>query len=439
MQHFDWSHAWAGRLSRPVPTSPDAYARRLADALSAGTLPFLDLPFAEDLTEQLAGMESFFHRFRHMVVLGIGGSALGTRALQKAFFPQQDRPGHTGPYLWIMDNVNAGELAAMVDMLPPTETLVVVISKSGGTIETLAQYFFMRDWLRRTLGGTWADHLILITDAGKGFLREEAERLHCASLPVPEHLGGRYSVLSAVGLVPAAFMGLPWRELLAGARNVNATLVRHPQDAGSLLRHPAWQLAEWAFSLTRTNYNQLIFFTYIPDWAAFGQWFAQLWAESLGKEGKGTMPLPAVGVTDQHSLQQMFLDGPKDKGCIQVFAETQPQGAVFPADVPDQWDWLRGRRFGELLDAECLGTAAALAHNDVPLVRARLGVPDCQTAGELMGICMAATVFTGWLLDINPLDQPAVELGKRLAYARLGAPDYEEERRMLHHFSGENV
>lgn len=437
MYSFDWSHARTERLnafSLPPRRRADA-AARLAGDLAAGELPFLDLPYADELCRALADLEPRLHGYRHMLVLGIGGSALGARALQKAFFPQQDRPGHAGPWLWILDNVDPAELEAMLNGLNPAETLVVVVSKSGGTIETLAQYFFARDWLRNALGERWTDHLLLVTDARNGFLRKEAGRLGCLSLPVPDRLGGRYSVLSAVGLVPAAFLGLPWRDLIAGAREVNAGLIARP-GPDDLAAHPAWQLAEWAYALAQTGYNQLVFFMYIPAWAAFGQWFAQLWAESLGKNGRGTMPLAAVGVTDQHSLQQMFLDGPRDKGCIQIFSAATPGGPVFPPNLPDAWKWLENRPFGDLLDAECLGAAAALAHHETPLTRLAFSATDARAAGALMGLCMGATVFTGWLLDINPLDQPAVELGKRLACARLGAQPYEEERRMLAAFGG---
>ena len=251
---------------------------------------------------------------------------------------------------------------------------------------------------------------------------------------MPDHLGGRYSVLSAVGLVPAAFMGLDWRALLDGAQAAGASLVADPAHA--LPGHPAWQLALWNMALADAHYSQLIFFCYVPLWAPFGPWFAQLWAESLGKEGKGTMPLPAVGVTDQHSLQQMFLDGPRDKGCLFLTCPGLPQGRPFPADLPDKWAFLKGRRFGELLDAEGLGTRMALAKQGTPLVELRMGSTGEAAAGRLMGLLELATLFTGWLMNINPLDQPAVELGKRLANARLGAPGYPAEEADLAAFLG---
>ena len=281
--------------------------------------------------------------------------------------------------------MDADVLEAQMASLNPEETIVVPVSKSGGTIETLAQYFFMKAWLQKALPDTWQEHLLLVTDDKKGYLREEADRYGIVSLPVPDNLGGRYSVLSAVGLVPAAFLGLPWEDFLEGVASANAPLVEGLGKPEALGEHPAWALANWCHTLARHGYSQLIFFVYIPAWASFGQWFAQLWAESLGKNGKGTMPLPAVGVTDQHSLQQMFLDGPADKGCIQLHCPHLSRGPQFPDDVPDNWSWLRGKTFGDLLDAETLGSAAAIAHSGVPLTRLETGDASMRTAGEIMG------------------------------------------------------
>lgn len=440
MYTLDWTHSRADRLQKnaqnalTMPSQIGSCNARLVGEIAAGRLPFLNMPYRAALSARLRELTPFIRRFRHMVVLGIGGSALGTRALQKAFFPQQDRPGHTGPWLWILDNVDADSLEGILGGLDPAETLVVPVSKSGGTIETLSQYFFMRNWLQTALPDVWREHLLFVTDAQQGYLCEEAQREGIIALPVPDHLGGRYSVLSAVGLVPAVFMGLAWEELLAGAYDVNEPLLSDLGNTTQLANHPAWSLANWCYDLYYADYSQLIFFSYIPAWASFGQWFGQLWAESLGKDGKGTMPLPAVGVTDQHSLQQMFLDGPADKGCIMLSCPNLPKGPLFPKDIPDQWSWLRGKPFGDLLQAETIGSAAALVHNDVPLTRLEINVADPYTAGEVMGLCMASTVLTGWLMDINPLDQPAVELGKRLAYARLGSTAYPEEAALLRAF-----
>ena len=439
MYRLEWSHALTGRVASSEYQAEDrlaACAARLTEECAAGHLPCLTMPYRTALEAQLEELTPWLQGFRHMVILGIGGSALGARALQKAFYPQQDRPGHQGPWIWIADNIDAPGLTAWMNTLPPEETVVVVVSKSGGTIETLSQYFLMHQWLKAALPATWQDHLIFVTDEKVGYLRQQAQRDGIRALPVPDYLGGRYSVFSAVGLIPAAFMGIDWRALLRGSLSATEPLASVTPE--QLRSQPAWQFASWAAKLWTEGYSQLIFFSYMPTWASLGAWFAQLWAESLGKQGRGTMPIPAVGVTDQHSLQQMFLDGPKDKGCLLLtcpaLSQGEAAGPLFPDSIPDKWSWLKGKRFGELLDAECLGTSAALAKHQVPLVRLVAPSADEETAGSVMGFCMAATLLTGWLMDINPVDQPAVELGKRLACARLGAQGYDEEAAMLQAF-----
>ncbi len=438
---LDWTNASWDRL----PTAPALRARAgemaglLSAEVAAGRLPFLATPFMEALREDLAELESgFLGRFEHMLLLGIGGSALGARALQKAFAPGQDLPGHKGPWLWILDNVDPTALAAHLDRLPAQKTLVYVVSKSGDTIETIGQYFLVKDWLKRRLPEAWKDHLLLNTDENKGYLREEATAFGIRTLPVPDNLGGRYSALSAVGLVPAAFLGLDWRALAEGFCSVAWPLADPRLDAQKLAAHPAFELAVWGKALMDAGYCELITFFYIPQWACFADWFAQLWAESLGKGGQGSQPIPAVGVTDQHSVNQMFLDGPRNKACLFVERALGPRGEAFPEDLPAIFDYLRGKSFGELLPAEALGTRMALCQSRVPLVALRLGKDDAHAAGKMMALLGAATLLTGWLMGINPVDQPAVELGKRLAKARLGATGLEQEKAALAAFTGQD-
>lgn len=438
---------WAGARWDRLPSHPALRARagevaaKLSGEISGGRLPFLALPFMQSLEIDLARLEAgFLPRFQHMLLLGIGGSALGARALQKAFAPSQDLPGHTGKSLWILDNVDAATLEAHLSRLPAAETLVYVVSKSGDTIETIGQYFLVKEWLKGELPRDWKDHLLLNTDERKGYLRQEAESFGIRTLPVPDNLGGRYSAISAVGLVPAAFLGMDWRALVQGFSSVAAPLAEPALsgkglDAAALAAHPSFEFAVWAKALMDAGYAELITFFYIPQWASFADWFAQLWAESLGKDGQGSQPIPAVGVTDQHSVNQMFLDGPRNKACLFVERAHGPEGPAFPPDLPQIFDYLKGKRFGELLPAEALGTRMALCKSDVPLLALRLGSDDARAAGKMMALLGAATLLTGWLMGINPVDQPAVELGKRLAKARLGAAGLDEEKAALAAFT----
>jgi glucose-6-phosphate isomerase len=433
--HVHWGQALRGRMQGNAAfwASLEEAARPqvsfLTNELKGGKLPFISMPYRQSLEEELPRVMARFGKdFQHLLLLGIGGSALGPRALQKAFMPQQDWPGHTGPWLWIADNVDAASLSAWMERLPPEKTLVLVISKSGGTIETMAQYFIVRDWLKSGLGQEWNRHVLVVTDSKEGPLRKEAGEKGLPSLPVPENLGGRFSVLSAVGLVPAYFCGMDWKGILAGAASIFRPVAETPER---FYTHPAWRLAVWNRKLMDNGYSQLIFFTYIPAWACFGAWFAQLWGESLGKSGHGSMPLPATGVTDQHSLQQMFLDGPKDKACLFLEGRGLPPGPRFSAETPDKWSYLRGQHFGDVLAAETVGALGAFAANDIPLVKLNMERLDEFGAGSLMALLELTTLFEGWLLGINPLDQPAVEYGKRLANARLGAAGYTQENKDL--------
>ncbi|MFZ5426284.1 MAG: glucose-6-phosphate isomerase [Thermodesulfobacteriota bacterium] len=428
---LDWTSAYPKGVSPSAGQARlGAFVEKLAVDLSGtegGRLPFINMPHWPSLKRDLAVLAPRLKKFKHMLLLGIGGSALGPRALQKAFFPQQDQPGHDGPWLWIADNVDVPTLEAYFTKLPPEETVVLAVSKSGGTIETTSQYFLACQWLRDSLGQRWKDNLIMVT-GGEGFFHKESQKHGFTTLPVPTYMGGRYSVLSAVGLVPAAFLGIGYEALVEGSLAVTRPLFDTILSPRILAAHPAWQLATWNWSIMDSGFDQLIFFCYVPKLATMGAWFAQLWAESLGKQGKGSMPIPAVGVTDQHSLQQMFLDGPRNKGCLFITSAEEHPGLAFPDDIPSEFGFLRGKTMGELLPAEALGSRMAMTQRGVPLVEMRLGKCGEHECGRLMGLLELTTLLTGWLMSIDPLDQPAVELGKRLAKARLGADGLAKEK-----------
>ncbi len=432
---LDWTHSMLDALQT---TKSHACSAKVADCLvqklQAGELPFLSMPYMDGLLEELQGFAPKLKRFQHMLLLGIGGSALGAKALQQTFAPQQERAEYQGPWLWIADNVDSARLKHQLENLVAEQTVLVVVSKSGGTIETIGQYFFFKQWLQDACGEGWREHVFCITDSNSGFLREEVSQHGLMSLPVPESLGGRYSVLSAVGLMPALFLGLDIENLVRGARDFAAPLLASHVSQKSLEEHPAFQLAVWNATLMEQGYDELIFFSYIPKMSGFGHWFAQLWAESLGKNGKGSQPIPAIGVTDQHSVNQMFLDGPRNKACLFLTCSSHARQPRFPNNIPDSFSYIRGKSFNELLQAEQIGTQMALCESKVPLVEIRLHEVNEYTLGSMILLLATTTLFTAWLLDINPLDQPAVELGKRLAKARLGASGFEQEQVALSAF-----
>src|SRR5215207_4918865 len=255
----------------------------------------------------------------HVLVLGIGGSALGTKALinalrRPAWNEWDDEGREYFPRVTVLENVDPTTVAAALDRIDPRRVLVNVISKSGGTAETMAQYLVVRAWLEKALGAAAYRHLVFTTDPSRGALRELAQREHIATLEVPPEVGGRFSVLSPVGLLPAALVGIDIDGLLAGALQAVQRA-----DAEDLLQNPAalYAALHWAAD-TELNARVHVLMPYTDRLREFAEWYRQLWAESLGKrldrQGQlvhaGPTPVAAVGATEQHSQVQLFMEGP---------------------------------------------------------------------------------------------------------------------------------
>lgn len=376
--------------------------------------------------------------FDHVLVLGIGGSALGMKALLNALrrpgWNELDDEGREFfPRLTVLDNVDPTSVAEALRRMDPRRALVNVISKSGGTAETMAQYLVVRQWLEQALGAAATRHLVFTTDAKKGALREIAEHEGIAALEVPSDVGGRFSVLSPVGLLPAALVGIDIEGLLAGARQA---LTRAEQD--DLLRNPAalWAALHWAAD-TSLGARIHVLMPYTDRLREFAEWFRQLWAESLGKatdrRGQpvhvGPTPIGAVGPTDQHSQVQLFMEGPYDKVVTFIGVERFAEDVTIPAreGMPADLAYLGGHSLGELLQAEYLATAAALGR--MGRMNCSLHLPELTPAalGEAIMFFQLATGYAGIWYGIDPFDQPGVELGKRLTYAAMGRPGYPAE------------
>lgn len=389
--------------------------------------------------QQIRGFaEGVGQAFDHVLVLGIGGSALGTRALLNAL----KRPGWNElddegrdffPRLTVLDNVDPTSVAEALRRIDPRRVLVNVISKSGGTAETMAQYLVVRQWLEAALGPAATRHLVFTTDPQRGALREIATREGIAALEVPADVGGRFSVLSPVGLLPAALVGIDIEGLLAGARQAVARA-----DAGDLLQNPAalWAGLHWAADTT-LGARMHVLMPYTDRLREFAEWFRQLWAESLGKakdrRGQevhaGPTPLGAVGPTDQHSQVQLFMEGPYDKVVTFMQVDRFAEDVAIPSlpNLPADLAYLPGHSLAELLQAECRATGAALAR--MGRMTCSLQLPDLSAAalGEAMMFFQLATGYAGIWYGVDPFDQPGVELGKQLTYAAMGRPGFAGE------------
>jgi glucose-6-phosphate isomerase len=371
----------------------------------------------------------------HVLVLGIGGSALGTKALLNALrrpaWNELDDEGRDFfPRLTVLENVDPVSVNAALARIDPRRVLVNVISKSGGTAETMAQYLVVRRWLEDALGAAAYRHFVFTTDPERGALRELAGREGIATLSVPPEVGGRFSVLSPVGLLPAALVGIDIDGLLRGA-----TEALRRAESDDLLQNPAalYAALHWAAD-TDLGARIHVLMPYTDRLREFAEWYRQLWAESLGKrvtrEGKlenvGPTPVAAVGATDQHSQVQLFMEGPYDKVITFVALEQFSEDVPIPgrADLPPDLAYLSGHTMGELLTAEYRATSAALAQ--MGRMSCTLSFPDLSaaTVGEAIMFFQIATGYAGVWYGIDPFDQPGVELGKRLTYAAMGRPGY---------------
>jgi glucose-6-phosphate isomerase len=416
---------------------------------AGGEYGFYDLVDQGPTVRQITAFaEGLGQAHDHVLVLGIGGSALGTKALlnalrRPAWNEWDDEGREFYPRLTVLENVDPTTVAAALRRIDPRRVLVNVISKSGGTAETMAQYLVVRAWLEEALGDAAFRHLVFTTDPERGALRDLASREGIATLDVPPKVGGRFSVLSPVGLLPAALVGIDIAGLLAGARRAIDRA-----ESGDLLRNPAalYAALHWAAD-TDLGARIHVVMPYTDRLREFAEWYRQLWAESLGKqvdrEGRtvnvGPTPVGAVGATDQHSQVQLFMEGPFDKVItfvrLERFAEEFPipapaEGSPGSKDgLPADLAYLPGHGLGELLDAEYQATATALA--EMGRMNCTLQLPELtpETVGEAIMFFQLAVGYAGAWYGIDPFDQPGVELGKRLTYAAMGRPGYEAKPR----------
>ena len=409
-----------------------------ADRRGRGELGFIDLALdGRGIDDLLRFADGTGQAFSDIVVLGIGGSALGPIALRSALRSTSwnaldDEAREYYPRLHVLENVDPVTVTGVLDRVELGRTLFLVISKSGGTAETMAQYLIARARLQAELGGDFQRHLVFITDPNKGALRDIARRDGIAALEIPQNVGGRFSVLSPVGLLPAALIGIDVRALLAGAADMFSRC-----DSVDLVNNPAavFSTLQWMAD-TRLGLRNHIIMPYSDPLRDFGGWFVQLWAESLGKirpdgTSVGPTPIPALGVTDQHSQVQLFMEGPRDKTVTFVAVSERVTDLEIPRlhdDIPEL-AYLGGHTLAELLDAERRATAAALSQRGRLNMTITLDSIDAHHVGGLIMLFEMATIYAGALYHINPLDQPGVELGKRYTYALMGRPDAKDARR----------
>ncbi len=398
------------------------FRSRLNMERTEGQHAYLNLPHDYETLELALRMSApRMGHFDDVVVLGIGGSSLGFLALHRALSPR----GDIGVPVHIVDNTDPALLADVASRIELKRTQFVVVSKSGGTLETVIGLGYFAQRLRAA-GLKLSDHMLAVTDPEKGFLRKFADEQEIDSLPIPPKVGGRFSVLSAAALLPAALAGLDVASLLEGAERAE----KAARD-GDLARDWPARLGLLATDFCRERGKRnIVFMPYCSRLASTADWFVQLWDESLGKckrtDGTaieaGQAAIRAVGACDQHAQLQLFLEGPNDKFTLFVRVE-KPVPDLHLADFEyEQFDagFLKGKALSHVNNSQLAGTAQALAERSRPSAVLALPSLDASTLGELLLGLELATTYAGFAWGVNPYDQPSVELGKAISRKMLG-------------------
>ena len=385
---------------------------RIADGMEAEEHGYaaLNLPETVDTDEIRSAVEPFGTP-EAVLTVGIGGSALGAATISAALSDQTDVEAH------FLDNVDPEDTAELLDSLPLDETVVNVVSRSGTTAETLANFLVVREAMAEA-GVDWTDQTF-VTTGDEGNLRNLADKHDLPSLKVPDGVPGRFSALSTVGLACGALQGLDIEGVVDGARSEMDKL------SGSLEESPGYAYGAVSYALAERGALTNAMMPYAESLEYFAEWFAQLWAESLGKEGLGQTPARALGATDQHSQLQLYRAGPRDK-LVTLVRPREREDVGIPETDLEGLSYLGGAGLGELLDAEFEATEASLAVEDRPNIRIEVDRVDAHGIGELLYAMEAATVMYGELAGVSTFTQPAVEWGKKAARGLLGGGEFEE-------------
>lgn len=401
-----------------------------------GVADFMNLPRNKPLLQQSIDFAGRVRgRYDDVVILGIGGSALGPIALQTALcrsgWNELSAQGRAGaPRLHVLDNIDPVTIVAVLDRLRLEKTLFIVTSKSGGTAETMSQFLIAHDRVT-TAGLAVSDHFVFVTDPVSGALRPLSKELSVPALDIPPGVGGRYSVLTPVGTLPSALLGIDVAHLLAGAGEMLEKC-----DTTELAANPAGIIGS-LFYMSDMRHGRAVdvLMPYADPLRDFAAWFVQLWAESLGKhrvDGKsvGSTPLPALGATDQHSQVQSFMEGPANKVVAFIAVEDHGPDVIIPSAFGHvkELGYLGGHSLSELLNIEQRATAGALAKRGRANLTIHVEKIDAWHVGGLMMMLELATAYAGQMYGVNAFNQPGVELGKQFAYGLLGRPGSEAAR-----------
>ena len=380
-------------------------------------------------------------RFDNILVLGIGGSALGglavTEALLKPYWNMLTPEQRNGlPRIFFLDNIDPDSMNGLLDILDLSKTLVNVITKSGSTAETMSQYMIIKDRLEKELGDNYRRNIVATTDKKMGVLRQLADQEGYKTFVVPDDVGGRFSVFSAVGLVPFALVGLDIDQIMNGIKDMdlalkNTDINQNIAAQGALIQY----LLD-----TKKGKNLSVMMPYSSRLKYVSDWYVQLWAESLGKEVNnngdkvniGPTPIKALGATDQHSQIQLYNEGPNNK----VITFIRVKNFDTTLEIPPIFEYtgigyLGGKTINDLINAEADSTRVALADYSRPTMTLSIEKIDEYNLAQLLYMLEVQTAIAGELYNINTFNQPGVEQAKNYTYALMGRAGYEESAHSL--------
>lgn len=418
----------------------DLYSKK--DTAGEG-LQWMNLGYSQETSWYVKEYASLVeNRFDNILVLGIGGSALGglavTHALLKPYWnllSKEERNGY--PRIFFLDNIDPDQMNGLLDILDLSKTLVNVITKSGDTAETMAQYMVLKDRLEQELGDDYRKNIIVTTDRKTGILRQISEQEGYKAFVVPDDVGGRFSVFTAVGLLPFALTGIDIDKITLGIRDMDNAL-KNPDINANIAAQNA--LIHYLMD-TKLGKNITVMMPYSDRLKYIADWFVQLWAESLGKNKKldgsevysGSTPLKAVGATDQHAQMQLFNEGPQNK--IINFIRVGEFDTTL--DIPQIFQYtgigyLGGKTINDLINAEADSTQVSLADYSRPSVTIKIPKIDGYHIGQLLYMLEVQTAIAGALYNVNAFDQPSVNQARNYTYALMGRIGYEESAKSLH-------
>ena len=451
--HFDFNNMMADTIGlehgiteqdlKALAPLASRYVNDLKEERARGKLQFLDLPYQKNIaTEILKTANSLKGRFKNLVVVGIGGSALGNTAIHTALshpfhniLTDQEREGF--PRVFVLDNIDPDRFSGLIDIVKPEETLFNFITKSGTTVETMAQFLIIVKRLRDRLGKDYKEHIITTTDSEKGTLREITRREGFQSFVIPAGVGGRYSVLTPVGLFSAAMSGVDIIALLDGAAFMDEVC-----KSDNLWENTALMGAALNFlSHTKKGKNILVMMPYSNALSGVADWFCQLWAESLGKKyslnkevvHSSSTPVRAIGVVDQHSQLQLYMEGPYDKVItfLAIKRFSKDVSIINGNDVKSDLIYLKGHSLNNVMRAEFEGTRLALTEQKRSNCTITLEELSAFTLGQLFYLLELQTAYGGKFYNVNAFDQPGVEAGKINAFAMLGKKGFEQRKKEI--------